>query len=49
MSTTKTRTELDTMGSIEIPEERLWGAQTQRSLTNFEISENACLWRWSTQ
>ena len=39
MSTRKTRTELDTLGSIEVPEERLWGAQTQRSLTNFKISE----------
>ena len=33
-----TRTEHDTMGSIEVAEERLWGAQTQRSLEQFRIS-----------
>ena len=33
-----TRTEHDTMGAIEVPNERLWGAQTQRSLENFNIS-----------
>ncbi len=34
----KTRTERDTFGPIEVPMERLWGAQTQRSLQNFDIS-----------
>ena len=34
----KTRTERDTLGPIEVPADRLWGAQTQRSLQNFEIS-----------
>jgi fumarate hydratase class II len=38
MSTTKTRTERDTFGPVEVPADRLWGAQTQRSLTNFKIS-----------
>ena len=33
-----TRTERDTFGSIAVPSERLWGAQTQRSLQNFDIS-----------
>jgi fumarate hydratase class II len=33
-----TRTEHDTMGAIDVPSERLWGAQTQRSLLNFNIS-----------
>ena len=33
-----TRTEHDTMGAMDIPAERLWGAQTQRSLLNFNIS-----------
>ena len=33
-----TRIEKDTFGPIEVPAERLWGAQTQRSLTNFRIS-----------
>lgn len=31
------RKEFDTFGEIEVPEDRLWGAQTQRSLQNFEI------------
>jgi fumarate hydratase class II len=33
-----TRIEKDTFGPIEVPADRLWGAQTQRSLTNFRIS-----------
>jgi fumarate hydratase class II len=35
---TGTRTEFDTFGPIEVPEHKLWGAQTQRSLQNFAIS-----------
>ncbi len=34
----KTRIEKDTFGPIEVPADRLWGAQTQRSLQNFDIS-----------
>ena len=34
----KTRTESDTFGLIEVQADRLWGAQTQRSLQNFDIS-----------
>jgi len=33
-----TRIEKDTFGPIEVPSDRLWGAQTQRSLQNFAIS-----------
>src|SRR5919206_1636334 len=33
-----TRMEKDPFGPIEVPAERLWGAQTQRSLQNFRIS-----------
>jgi fumarate hydratase, class II len=33
-----TRVERDTFGPIEVPAERLWGAQTQRSLIHFKIS-----------
>ncbi|MBI1990421.1 MAG: class II fumarate hydratase [Betaproteobacteria bacterium] len=33
----KTRIEHDTFGDIEVPAERLWGAQTQRSLINFRF------------
>jgi len=36
--TMKTRTERDTFGQIEVDNERLWGAQTQRSLEHFKIS-----------
>jgi fumarate hydratase class II len=32
-----TRTETDSMGPIEVPEGRYWGAQTQRSLHHFSI------------
>lgn len=31
------RTEKDSMGEIQVPAERLWGAQTQRSIQNFKI------------
>jgi len=33
----KFRTEKDTMGNVEVPEDKYWGAQTQRSLQNFKI------------
>ena len=32
-----TRTETDTLGAVEVPSERYWGAQTQRSIGNFPI------------
>jgi fumarate hydratase class II len=35
---TKTRTETDTFGPIQVPADRYWGAQTQRSIENFRIS-----------
>ena len=31
------RTEKDTMGEVEVPAQRYWGAQTQRSRDNFKI------------
>jgi len=31
------RKETDSMGAIEVPSDKYWGAQTQRSFTNFEI------------
>ncbi len=34
---TKTRTETDTFGAIEVRADRYWGAQSQRSLGNFKI------------
>ncbi|MFB8829424.1 class II fumarate hydratase [Azotobacter sp. CWF10] len=33
------RTETDSLGPIEVPEEAYWGAQTQRSLINFAIGQ----------
>jgi len=33
----KTRIERDTMGAIAVPADRLWGAQTQRSLAHFRF------------
>jgi fumarate hydratase class II len=33
----KTRIEKDTMGTVEVPADRYWGAQTQRSKDNFKI------------
>src|SRR6202011_3141892 len=34
------RTETDSMGSIEVPAEHYWGAQTQRSLIHFSIGDD---------
>ena len=34
------RIEKDTMGSIEVPSEVYWGAQTQRSILNFPIAQD---------
>lgn len=33
----KYRTEKDSMGNIEVPQDALWGAQTQRAVENFAI------------
>lgn len=33
------RIEKDTMGSVEVPAEKYWGAQTQRSVNNFKIGD----------
>ncbi len=34
-----TRTETDSMGAVEVPADRYWGAQTQRSLHHFAIGD----------
>jgi fumarate hydratase class II len=34
-----TRIEKDTMGTVEVPADKYWGAQTQRSKMNFQIGE----------
>jgi fumarate hydratase class II len=33
------RIEKDTMGPVEVPADKYWGAQTQRSINNFKIGE----------
>ena len=35
-----TRRESDSMGEIEVPADRYWGAQTQRSLIHFSIGDD---------
>ena len=38
MSSSKFRTEKDSMGELKVPKDALWGAQTQRAVDNFPIS-----------
>ncbi|MGQ0553980.1 MAG: class II fumarate hydratase [Planctomycetota bacterium] len=33
------RTETDSMGALQVPADRYWGAQTQRSLQNFDVGD----------
>ena len=35
----QTRTESDTMGTVQVAADRLWGAQTERSISNFPFGE----------
>jgi len=39
----KYRTEKDTMGEVKVPADKYWGAQTQRSLLNFQIGPLASM------
>jgi fumarate hydratase, class II len=38
--TNQFRIEKDALGDVEVPEDRLWGAQTQRSLEHFSIGKD---------
>ena len=38
------RTEKDSMGTIDVPADHYWGAQTERSLHNFEIGRDTFVW-----
>jgi fumarate hydratase, class II len=38
--TNNTRIESDTMGEVEVPADKYWGAQTQRSIENFPIGND---------
>ena len=40
MSATETRIEKDSLGEVKVPADRLWGAQTQRSLEHFSIGKD---------
>jgi fumarate hydratase class II len=40
----ETRTEHDALGDVEVPADRLWGAQTQRSHENFPIGVKRYVW-----
>ena len=33
-----TRVETDSFGKLEVPKDKYWGAQTQRSIKNFSIA-----------
>src|SRR6516165_9967778 len=37
---TKVRRETDSLGVVEVPADKLWGAQTQRSLDHFSIGQD---------
>ena len=39
-----TRIETDSMGEVPVAEDRYWGAQTQRSLHNFDIGRDTFVW-----
>src|SRR5215831_5137002 len=34
------RTETDSLGEVQVPQDKLWGAQTQRSLEHFSIGKD---------
>ena len=38
------RIDKDSLGEVRVPEERLWGAQTQRSIENFDIGRERFVW-----
>jgi fumarate hydratase class II len=37
---TEFRTETDSLGEVRVPADKLWGAQTQRSLEHFSIGKD---------
>jgi hypothetical protein len=42
---TEMRRESDSLGVVEVPGDKLWGAQTQRSLEHFSIGKPCWLFR----
>ncbi|KAK5421626.1 fumarase fum1 [Exophiala xenobiotica] len=45
MATTTTRTETDAFGDIEVPADKYWGAQTQRSDQDLSTHSNHLTWK----
>lgn len=45
MAEQKFRKEKDTFGDLQVPTDRYWGAQTQRSLMNFDIGMSLWVFR----
>lgn len=44
MSTDAYRTDKDSLGEVRVPADKLWGAQTQRSIENFPIGTDRFVW-----
>jgi fumarate hydratase class II len=44
MSAAAFRTESDSMGTVQVPADRYWGAQTERSRDNFRIGVDRFRW-----
>jgi len=44
MSAEEYRTDKDSLGEVRVPADRLWGAQTQRSIENFPIGTDRFVW-----
>ncbi len=42
LEATRLRREFDSLGEVEVPADRYWGAPTQRSLEHFNIGMTAC-------
>src|SRR5690606_10599341 len=42
-NTMEYRIEKDTMGNVNVPSEKYWGAQTERSRNNFKIGPHASM------
>ncbi|NLI86245.1 MAG: class II fumarate hydratase [Propionibacterium sp.] len=40
----QTRVETDSMGAVDVAADRYWGAQTQRSIENFDIGRDTFVW-----
>lgn len=40
----KVRVESDSMGNVDVPADKYWGAQTQRSIQNFPIGVDRFQW-----